>query len=770
MDEQRNSMDEWLQSEAICIEYAEKALRWVNLFFAPVSKTFRVAYLNGDEYSTEEEPNASSSTIGAVVFDCEDLPWSGARLRDWATLIDNVKSMAVSLADAPPKLLFPLKTFGVLPAFSTSYLAELLSKEKQNLRRPEFALLIRKILFEAFSLNSLEGNVVRKREQLHPFIAYHMAKALQELGRILRDERNDSFLRNIQDDGLPEKIFISPGNSLSAEQLSIVRSGCGFGEDYKKFKEWLATGWLPGQQRSPVERALQTIEDVALSSAVSELVRHADSSSRKANPSSLAFALAVLSHRNPLRHDPVVAQGLSALCECCLDGTFAPGVPFNIDEKGRALFVPTIEIANATLDVILRRIESNPSLRLDPYLDAARKIQDRLVEEYNEIELIKAPEAYRVCRGWCSDRAPSKHRVDSWVTVHVLGFFLRRLSVLRWAKRQHVLSQYSWMPHSKCKPKWNEVVDPDKELAEIGVKQTIWNVANAPPSSRDKAPVFLLYGPPGTSKTSFAHALAAEKHWDLIMLSPSDFITDSLDLIEQRARKIFHDLMNVDKCVILLDEMDSLIRDREMVRKSSPGTIIEFVIPALLPKLQQLRDHAFESEMAVFFVSNYYESIDRAIARSGRIDNHLLVLPYSRSACKELATRMLAKSLEQVTDLHYQMLSGILDNLPCALVFRDVLELVKAICRAIEKGQDQELVLDEVKALGISPESYSAENRPNARNEVLAFLARLQNCKLNFDLDSADKVTVDDYLAHTAVGLRNSRWSRLIENWKETIG
>ena len=125
--------------------------------------------------------------------------------------------------------------------------------------------------------------------------------------------------------------------------------------------------------------------------------------------------------------------------------------------------------------------------------------------------------------------------------------------------------------------------------------------------------MFLLYGPPGASKTSLAQGLAHLKGWDLLTLSPSDFVADSLDRIEQRARAIFLDLLRLDRCVVLMDEMDSLLRDRELLSIRGTGTIIEFVVPALLPKLQELRDYVLRRNMAVFFVSNYYGSCPKSV-------------------------------------------------------------------------------------------------------------------------------------------------------------
>jgi SpoVK/Ycf46/Vps4 family AAA+-type ATPase len=168
--------------------------------------------------------------------------------------------------------------------------------------------------------------------------------------------------------------------------------------------------------------------------------------------------------------------------------------------------------------------------------------------------------------------------------------------------------------------------------------------------------------------------LAERQKWDLISLSPSDFVSDSLDRIEFRSRKIFSDLMRVDKCVILMDEMDSLFRDRKIFA-DKPGTIIEYVIPALLPKLQDLREYASNRDVAVFYITNYLENIDAAISRGGRMDSRLIVLPYTAQARLKLAERFVVALKAPASA--FAALKEAFSDMPCNHVYRDVEALAK---------------------------------------------------------------------------------------------
>lgn len=390
--------------------------------------------------------------------------------------------------------------------------------------------------------------------------------------------------------------------------------------------------------------------------------------------------------------------------------------------------MPSIEIANALLATALKRRETLPDDDLKELLARTGSIENRLLEDKAEVDIVTASGSSTKRSGWCSDRAPSRNRVDSWITVQALAFFLRRLLLLRVAKRSDVLTRYSWVPSGRCRPKWDEIVDPDDALETPPLKERILSAVNADISTRDRSPVFLLYGPPGTSKTSLVQGVAALKGWDLLTLSPSDFIADSLDHIEQQARTIFQDLMNLDHCVVLMDEMDALLRDRELLSKRGAGSIIEFVVPALLPKLQQLRDYVLRRHMAVFFVSNYYETIDRAIVRGGRIDNHILVLQYGRDGQRELVRRFLDKKGRP------DLLDSIMDRLgalPCRFVYRDIKQIVNTACLAAPGAT----VFDLGSTLehGIQPEVYRAKDRPDAFREAYAFAARLQNSPYGLD-------------------------------------
>jgi adenylate kinase family enzyme len=149
---------------------------------------------------------------------------------------------------------------------------------------------------------------------------------------------------------------------------------------------------------------------------------------------------------------------------------------------------------------------------------------------------------------------------------------------------------------------------------------------------------FLLFGPPGTAKSTLARSLAQCLQWHFLELTPSNFVEAGLEMIEQRSREIFAELGVLRETVVLFDELDSLLTDREQLDRSS---ILNFTVPAMLPKLQALTKVAKKQRLVLIFATNFYDRLDPAMARRGRIDERLLVLPPNATARRRMLSHEL---------------------------------------------------------------------------------------------------------------------------------
>ncbi|MBQ5769556.1 MAG: AAA family ATPase, partial [Clostridia bacterium] len=72
----------------------------------------------------------------------------------------------------------------------------------------------------------------------------------------------------------------------------------------------------------------------------------------------------------------------------------------------------------------------------------------------------------------------------------------------------------------------------------------------------------LLYGPPGTGKTLLARALAGEANVPFIAMNGSDFVEMYVGVGASRIRDTFRKARKYGKCVIFIDEIDTLGRAR----------------------------------------------------------------------------------------------------------------------------------------------------------------------------------------------------------------
>ena len=141
------------------------------------------------------------------------------------------------------------------------------------------------------------------------------------------------------------------------------------------------------------------------------------------------------------------------------------------------------------------------------------------------------------------------------------------------------------------------------------------------PWARPRGRSLLLFGPSGTTKTTVVKAMAQGLGWPLVTLSPGAFIRDGLEHVEKRAISVFKLLEHLAEVVVLFDECDELFRSREHSSKNDNDqmrSISAFMTASMLPKLQDLRDR----ERIIFVIAtNYFDQIDSAVKRVGRIDH-----------------------------------------------------------------------------------------------------------------------------------------------------
>lgn len=131
----------------------------------------------------------------------------------------------------------------------------------------------------------------------------------------------------------------------------------------------------------------------------------------------------------------------------------------------------------------------------------------------------------------------------------------------------------------------------------------------------------LLTGDPGNGKSFMAEALAGHLKLPIIAVSFADLGSKWLNNTTENAVRIFADARAQAPCVLFIDEIDAVIRDRSSVSSSSeegPKTTT-----AILRMLVNIRD----AGVVVVAASNHLDMLDPAALREGRFDFKIEVSP-----------------------------------------------------------------------------------------------------------------------------------------------
>ena len=159
----------------------------------------------------------------------------------------------------------------------------------------------------------------------------------------------------------------------------------------------------------------------------------------------------------------------------------------------------------------------------------------------------------------------------------------------------------------------------DRRLAErFGVE---------PPSA------MLLFGPPGTGKTSFAKAVAGRLGWPFVELLPSKLGANGSAMMADELHRAFDELLGLDRVVIFIDEVDDIASSRA----ARPET--QAVVNELLKAIVRVRE---SDGRLLVCATNSVGALDPAVVRPGRFDLLVPVGPPDAQARHALLGQMLA--------------------------------------------------------------------------------------------------------------------------------
>ena len=129
----------------------------------------------------------------------------------------------------------------------------------------------------------------------------------------------------------------------------------------------------------------------------------------------------------------------------------------------------------------------------------------------------------------------------------------------------------------------------------------------------------VLFGPPGTGKTTFAKGIASHLAWPFVEIQPSELVGEGAEHQARLLAETIDRILELDAAVIFVDEVEDLASMRHEQRRVSPSVTNEFL--KQIPRLREARQHL------LVCATNWVDRLDPAFLRPGRFDYVLPVGP-----------------------------------------------------------------------------------------------------------------------------------------------
>jgi transitional endoplasmic reticulum ATPase len=122
----------------------------------------------------------------------------------------------------------------------------------------------------------------------------------------------------------------------------------------------------------------------------------------------------------------------------------------------------------------------------------------------------------------------------------------------------------------------------------------------------------MLFGPPGTGKTTFAKAVASRLNWPFVELFPSR-LADTPGGLAGALRSAFDKITALEHAVVFIDEVEEIASQR----RGDPPSPTQGVTNELLKQVAEFRD---QEGRLLICATNFVRALDSAFLRHGRFD------------------------------------------------------------------------------------------------------------------------------------------------------
>lgn len=174
----------------------------------------------------------------------------------------------------------------------------------------------------------------------------------------------------------------------------------------------------------------------------------------------------------------------------------------------------------------------------------------------------------------------------------------------------------------------------EKSLIERRIVLPLANAELADEHGVEPPQAVVLFGPPGTGKSTFAQAVASRLGWPFVELFPSRLALEGG--IATGLGRRFDEIAQLDHVLVFIDEVEEVAGRRNLADPASVGVVNE-----LLKSIVRFRDR---DGRLLICATNTVAALDPAFLRHGRFDYVLPVGPPDHEARRALWGSYLAKA------------------------------------------------------------------------------------------------------------------------------
>ncbi|WP_046494951.1 ATP-binding protein [Streptomyces odonnellii] len=233
------------------------------------------------------------------------------------------------------------------------------------------------------------------------------------------------------------------------------------------------------------------------------------------------------------------------------------------------------------------------------------------------------------------------HEEETGATALVNSGFRAHRGLTYFEKAQPVTAQDSAIlsslgaivPEAGLWEKLSGMAD-EKQLIERRLVLPLANPELADQHGVEPPRAVVLFGPPGTGKSTFATAVASRLGWPFVELFPSRLALE--DGLANGLGRRFDEIAQLDHVLVFIDEVEEVAGARNLADPVSVGVVNE-----LLKSIVRFRDH---DGRLLICATNTVAALDPAFLRHGRFDYVLPLGPPDQEARKALWSSYIAKA------------------------------------------------------------------------------------------------------------------------------